>query len=124
MKEMTRLEGVRSEAAILVGVIRPDQRFHGEPLEEIEGLAETAGARPVGWLTQKREQPDRTTYLGKGKVDELQAYVQQVGDRLVTALGDTPYTFRFAVVDQYSPNAFASPANSLLPLASADSIQA
>ncbi|NIP87029.1 MAG: GTPase HflX [Planctomycetales bacterium] len=73
---MTRLEGVRSEAAILVGVILPDQRSDREPLAEIEGLAATAGARVVGQLTQKRDQPDRTTYLGKGKLAELDLVAQ------------------------------------------------
>ncbi len=43
----------------------------GAALEELEGLAETAGVRVVGRLTQRREAPDATTYLGKGKVDEL-----------------------------------------------------
>jgi len=76
VKEMTRVEGVRSEAAILVGVILPDQQFYSEPLAELEGLAETAGARVVGQLTQKRTQPDRTTYLGKGKVEELTLFVE------------------------------------------------
>jgi GTP-binding protein HflX len=71
VKEMTRLEGVRSEAAILVGVILPDRQFHGDPLEELEGLAQTAGARVVGRLSQKRDLPDRTAYLGKGKLEEL-----------------------------------------------------
>lgn len=40
---------------------------------------------------------------------ELDAYLQDVAARLVTALGPTPYTFRFAIVDQFEPNAFASP---------------
>ena len=40
-------------------------------LEELEGLAEAAGTQVVGKLTQRREAPDATTYLGKGKVDEL-----------------------------------------------------
>jgi predicted Zn-dependent protease len=39
----------------------------------------------------------------------LTGYVQTVGQRLVDALGETPYTFQFAVVDQFEPNAFASP---------------
>jgi len=42
------------------------------PLEELEGLATTAGARVVGSLTQRREAPDVTTYLGRGKVEELE----------------------------------------------------
>ncbi len=40
-------------------------------LEELEGLAEAAGTQVVGKLTQRREAPDATTYLGKGKVEEL-----------------------------------------------------
>ena len=39
----------------------------------------------------------------------LARYVDSVGQRLVSELGDTPYKFRFAVVDQFEPNAFASP---------------
>ena len=40
---------------------------------------------------------------------ELERYLQSVGSRLVASLGPTPYTFRFAIVDQFEPNAFASP---------------
>ena len=39
----------------------------------------------------------------------LSRYVDSVGQRLVSRLGDTPYTFNFAIVDQFEPNAFASP---------------
>jgi GTPase len=69
--EMNRIESVASEAAILVGVLLPHHQIHGEPLEELEGLATTAGSHIVGQLTQRRQAPDVTTYLGKGKVDEL-----------------------------------------------------
>ncbi len=72
---MNRVESVASEAAILVGVMLDKEPFHGEPLEELEGLATTAGSRVVGHLTQRREAPDVTTYLGKGKVDELKHLV-------------------------------------------------
>ena len=68
---MNRVDGVTSEAAILVGVLLGARRFHGPPLEELEGLACTAGTRVVGHLTQRRETADAATYLGKGKVDEL-----------------------------------------------------
>lgn len=40
---------------------------------------------------------------------ELSAYLNAVGQRLAAELGDTPYTFRFHIVDQAEPNAFASP---------------
>ena len=41
------------------------------------GLAEAAGARVVGRLVQRREAPDATTYLGKGKVQELKSLAAQ-----------------------------------------------
>ena len=39
----------------------------------------------------------------------LTAYINTVGQRLVGSIGTTPYTFRFAIVDQFEPNAFATP---------------
>jgi GTP-binding protein HflX len=76
VKEISRADGVVSERAILVGVQiedRPTENRQAteEPLKELAGLAETAGAMVVGQLTQRRAAPDVTTYLGKGKVDEL-----------------------------------------------------
>jgi len=69
--ELNRTESVAREAAVLVGVLLPDRKDHGPALEELEGLAATAGVRVVGRLTQRREAPDATTYLGQGKVEEL-----------------------------------------------------
>ncbi|HEX3659221.1 MAG TPA: GTPase HflX [Pirellulales bacterium] len=60
-----------SEAAVLVEVSVDGRPLTDEHLEELAGLAETAGARVVGQVTQRREAPDIATYLGKGKVDEL-----------------------------------------------------
>ena len=54
-----------------MSVVLPDKRQQDDPLEELRGLAESAGAHVVGSLTQRRETPDITTYLGRGKVDEL-----------------------------------------------------
>src|SRR3954454_12459425 len=45
-------------------------------LEELAGLVETAGAEVVGRLTQKRATPDQTTYLGKGKVEQLELMIR------------------------------------------------
>ena len=64
---------VQSEKAVLVGVLLRPPVDPEHPLAELAGLAETAGARVVGELTQRRETPDQTTYLGKGKVTELAA---------------------------------------------------
>jgi len=69
--EMHRADGVASEAAVLVGLLLADRGSDAPSLEELEGLAETAGVRVVGHLTQRRQVPNAATYLGKGKVDEL-----------------------------------------------------
>ncbi|MBX7071635.1 MAG: GTPase HflX [Pirellulales bacterium] len=74
--ELKRTESVAHEAAILVGVLLPDRPKQEEPLEELEGLATTAGARVVGRLVQRREAPDKTAYLGSGKVSELRLAVE------------------------------------------------
>jgi len=74
--ENERNPGVQSESAILVGVFLSDQPNDDEVLEELAGLAETAGAEVVGRLTQRRATPDVTTYLGKGKLEQLERMVR------------------------------------------------
>jgi GTP-binding protein HflX len=74
--EISRAGGVVSERAVLVGVILDGRTTTEEPLEELAGLAESAGAAVVGTLTQRRASPDMTTYLGKGKVDELRVFAE------------------------------------------------
>lgn len=44
-----------------------------EHLEELERLADTAGALVVGTLTQQLDRPDPSTYIGRGKVEELKS---------------------------------------------------
>jgi GTP-binding protein HflX len=71
VKEINRSDSVANESAMLVGVLL-DGRVNGaDPLDELEGLAEAAGTRVVGRLTQRRDAPDAATYLGRGKVEEL-----------------------------------------------------
>lgn len=67
---------MESESAILVGVHLPQHSYHGEPLDELAGLVETADAEVVAKLTQNRQAPDKTTYIGQGKVDQLQQLVE------------------------------------------------
>ncbi|HNV75092.1 MAG TPA: GTPase HflX [Gemmatimonadaceae bacterium] len=52
-----------------------------EHLEELERLADTAGAQVIGRLTQQIDRPHPGTYLGKGKIDELR---QRVSDEAAT----------------------------------------
>lgn len=76
MTELKRTESVASEAAILVGVELPDRTYASDSLAELAGLTESAGAHVVGRITQRRVAPDATTYLGKGKVEEVKHLVQ------------------------------------------------
>jgi len=68
---------VRLERAILVSVALPERPFLGDdPLDELRGLATTAGAQVVGGLTQKRHDIIPGTYIGKGKLGELTEQVK------------------------------------------------
>src|SRR5437879_3351811 len=71
--ELTRDDlSVRQEKAILVSVALPHRPWIGtDPLDELAGLATTAGATVVGSLLQRRQQVHHATYVGKGKVQEL-----------------------------------------------------
>jgi len=67
---------VHRERAVLVSVALPDRPWLGtDPLEEIDGLATTAGAVVVGGLLQRRQDVIPGTYIGKGKLAELQEQV-------------------------------------------------
>lgn len=78
---MTQLKSTepldRREKTILVGVLLPDGDFNpDDPLDEIRGLAKTAGLVVVGSLIQRRPQVDIATYIGSGKVEELKGLVE------------------------------------------------
>ena len=65
------------EKAILVGLITPrqDERRTKEYLDELEFLAETAGAVTVKRFTQRANGPSSVTYLGSGKLQEIRQYI-------------------------------------------------
>jgi GTP-binding protein HflX len=68
---------VHLERAFLVSVALPDRPWvSSDPLEELRGLATTAGAIVVGGLCQRREKINPNSYIGKGKLQELQEQVQ------------------------------------------------
>jgi GTP-binding protein HflX len=64
------LPGTEPERAFVLAVLRPGAD-PDEELAELRELARTALAEPVGELVQHRRQPDRRSYLGKGKLEEL-----------------------------------------------------
>lgn len=60
-----------------MAVILPDSVGNeADPFDEIRGLAETAGAEIVGELYQKRQEIHLATYIGSGKIKELEELVQ------------------------------------------------
>lgn len=63
---------VEAKRAILVGMVPPGAvASRDTALDELAGLAETAGCEVVGTLIQARDKPDPATYIGKGKIEEL-----------------------------------------------------
>ena len=68
----------RKETAVLVALINQNQPEHKveEYLNELAFLAETSGAITKKKFTQRLEKPDVTHFVGKGKLDEIKAYVQ------------------------------------------------
>ena len=70
------------ETAVLVGIITPsqDERKTKEYLDELEFLAETAGAKTIRRFTQRLGGPNSVTYLGIGKLQEIRAYIQAEED--------------------------------------------
>lgn len=63
------------ERVILVGVQVNDNEDTGESLDELEELAQTAGAVTVGKVIQNREAIHPGTYIGKGKIEEVRSLV-------------------------------------------------
>jgi len=81
MKEFVISEA-KTETAVLVGLITPQQSEAktNEYLDELEFLAETAGARTVRRFTQRVGGPSQVTYVGSGKLQEIKAYIKQCED--------------------------------------------
>lgn len=77
MKEFVISEA-QAETAILVGLItqQQDERKTNEYLDELEFLADTAGAVTVKRFTQRAAGPSAVTYVGKGKLEEIRAFIE------------------------------------------------
>ena len=73
------------EKAVLVAVIQKEQTEQQvkEYLDELAFLAETAGASTMKTFLQKLPHPDPKTFIGKGKLEEIRAYVQGKDIRIV-----------------------------------------
>jgi len=66
-----------NERAVLVALITKtqDERKTKEYLDELEFLAETAGATTAKRFTQRLDGPSSVTYVGKGKIEEIRDYI-------------------------------------------------
>jgi GTP-binding protein HflX len=81
MKEFVISEA-KAETAVLVGLItkEQDEAKTKEYLDELEFLADTAGAVTVKRFTQRAGGPSQTTYVGSGKLLEIKQYIKQCQD--------------------------------------------
>ena len=83
-----------TDRAYLVGLITPDQSEQevNEYLEELAFLADTAKIQAVESFTQKLDHPNPATYIGKGKLNEMKAKMEE--DKIGVVIFD----------DELSPN--------------------
>ena len=66
----------KTNKAVFVGVIleKGGERKVQEYLDELAFLATTAGALPDKMFTQRMDRPDKATYIGPGKLEEIKEY--------------------------------------------------
>ncbi|MGN0036839.1 MAG: GTPase HflX [Bacteroidaceae bacterium] len=88
MKEFVISEA-QTEKAVLVGLITKtqDERKTNEYLDELAFLAETAGAEVAARFTQRIDQANTVTYVGKGKLAEIKEYIKAREDDPETEIG-------------------------------------
>jgi len=84
---LTLLTEEKIEKAILVGVRITSETHQGlsldESLQELAMLAETAGIEVVGEITQNLSRPNSRTYIGKGKLEELKLFAEELDADIV-----------------------------------------
>ena len=72
---------------VLVGlnspVLKKEENASEETMEELSALVETAGGETVGIVLQNRPAPDPRTFIGEGKVAEVQLYCENVEATMV-----------------------------------------
>lgn len=88
IEKKNKFSGV--EKAVLVGLVYQQQTEQQliEFLAELAFLSETAGARAVKIFYQKLPHPDSKTFIGKGKLEEISAYIRDKGDIDVVIFDD------------------------------------
>ena len=82
---MIERKEILNERTIIIGVIKPgdtDETIN-EHLDELELLAQTAGAEVVGRITQKISKINSATFIGKGKADQIIAQAKELEVKLI-----------------------------------------
>ena len=100
----------RGERALLVGVVRQyqDLRTVNDYLDELEFLADTAGATVLARFIQRVDEPNPATLIGKGKLEEILNYIEESGADLIifdddltpTQLRNIERIFKIKVLDR------------------------
>ncbi len=89
MKDFINNE-IKNETAVLVGLITPDQNEEkvNEYLDELAFLAETAGLVPGKRFVQRLDMANPVTFVGKGKLEEIEAYVKEEENEIGVVIFD------------------------------------
>jgi GTPase len=81
MKAQATSTSIPNHSCVLIGVLNKfqDESIANEYLEELEFLASTYGLDTKRWFTQKLERPDKATFIGKGKLEDVNNFVKENG---------------------------------------------
>ncbi|HWL37673.1 MAG TPA: GTPase HflX [Frankiaceae bacterium] len=91
LEDVTEVEyrALRLERVVLVGVWTDGTADDAKnSMTELARLAETAGSEVLEGLVQRRSRPDSSTYIGRGKADELRDVVVETGADTVVCDGE------------------------------------
>lgn len=81
MAQLTETNNQEEGQAIIVGVQSRESISYF--MDELQGLAEAAGVTVLGYMIQNLEKPDRVSYIGKGKIEELATMVTNMEANMV-----------------------------------------
>ena len=95
MKDFITQE-IKNENAVLVGLITSEQNEEKvtEYLDELAFLAETAGLIPNKRYTQRLDSPNTATFVGKGKLEEIEAYINDEENKIGVVIFDDELSSR------------------------------
>lgn len=95
MKDFITYE-IKKETAVLVGLITTEQSEEqvNEYLDELAFLAETAGLVPEKRFVQRLDMPNTATFVGKGKLEEIESYVKEEENEVGVVIFDDELSAR------------------------------